>query len=139
KELRAVKGVTAIIYDQECATERRRKRKRDLAPRANRRIAINPRICEDCGDCSRASNCLAVEPIETPFGRKRRIDQSACNQDFSCVEGFCPSFVSLIGAEPARPAAITLPPLPPEPSLPAIQGEAWNLLIAGVGGQGVSS
>ena len=139
KQLRAVKGVTAIIYDQECATERRRKRKRDLAPHANRRIAINPRICEDCGDCSRASNCLAVEPIETPFGRKRRIDQSACNQDFSCVEGFCPSFVSLIGAEPARPAAITLPPLPPEPSLPAIQGEAWNLLIAGVGGQGVSS
>jgi indolepyruvate ferredoxin oxidoreductase len=139
RELRQVKGVTAIIYDQECATERRRKRKRDLAPKAERRVAINPRVCEDCGDCSRASNCIAVEPLETEFGRKRQIDQSACNQDLSCVQGFCPSFVTLLGATPVEhePAALSAPP--PEPRRPEIGEEPWNLLLAGVGGQGVSS
>ena len=139
KELRAVKGVTAIIYDQECATERRRKRKRDLAPRAERRVVINPRVCEDCGDCSRASNCLAVEPVETRFGRKRRIDQSGCNQDLSCVQGFCPSFVTLVGARPAEHVVGAAMPDPPEPARPVVGAEPWNLLLAGVGGQGVSS
>ena len=139
KELRTVKGVTAIIYDQECATERRRKRKRDLAPKAERRVMINPRVCEDCGDCSRASNCLAVEPVDTEFGRKRKIDQSACNQDLSCVNGFCPSFVTLVGAKPAEHHVAASGAAPPEPTRPEVQGEAWNLLMAGVGGQGVSS
>ena len=141
RELRETPGVTVLIYDQQCATERRRKRKRGLQPQATRRAVINPRVCEDCGDCSRTSNCLAVEPVETPFGRKRAIDQSACNQDFSCVEGFCPSFVTLVGAEPVKPK----PPVPadglPDPALPEPrEGEsAYNILIAGVGGQGVTA
>ncbi|WP_135467562.1 indolepyruvate ferredoxin oxidoreductase family protein [Crenalkalicoccus roseus] len=141
RALRETPGVTVLIYDQQCATERRRKRKRGLQPQAARRAVINPRVCEDCGDCSRASNCLAVEPVETPFGRKRAIDQSACNQDLSCVEGFCPSFVTLEGAEPVRPE----PPLPagplPEPARAEVrEGEsAYNILIAGVGGQGVTA
>ncbi len=142
RKLRETPGVTVLIYDQECATERRRKRKRDLAPKATRRAVINHRVCEDCGDCSRTSNCLAVEPVETPFGRKRRIDQSACNQDFSCVEGFCPSFVTLEGAEPAKPApkplaaaGDLLDPALPEPG----EDGAWNILLAGVGGQGVTA
>jgi indolepyruvate ferredoxin oxidoreductase len=139
RSLREVPGVTAIIYDQECATERRRKRKRDLAPKAERRVMINPRVCEDCGDCSRASNCLAVEPIETEFGRKRAIDQSACNQDLSCVQGFCPSFVTLVGARPAEHVVAATGAEPPEPTRPVIGAEPWNLLMAGVGGQGVSS
>jgi indolepyruvate ferredoxin oxidoreductase len=140
KMLREVPGVSVLIYDQQCATERRRQRKRDLAPKATRRAVINPRVCEDCGDCSRASNCIAVEPIETQWGRKRRIDQSACNQDLSCVEGFCPSFLTLEGAEPAKPALPRLGAPPPEPDLPEpAPGEAWNLLLAGVGGQGVTA
>ena len=142
RRLRETPGVTVLIYDQECATERRRKRKRDLAPKAARRAVINTRVCEDCGDCSRTSNCLAVEPVETPFGRKRRIDQSACNQDFSCVEGFCPSFVTLEGAEPAKPEpkGIAVVGDLPDPALPE-PGEdgAWNILLAGVGGQGVTA
>ena len=140
REFRETPGVTVILYDQECATERRRKRKRDLAPKAETRVAINPRVCEDCGDCSRVSNCLAVEPLDTPFGRKRAIDQSACNQDYSCVEGFCPSFVTLVGAKPAEHhVAASGAATPPDPTLPEIQGEAWNALLAGVGGQGVTA
>ena len=138
RRLREVEGTTVIIYDQECATERRRKRKRGLAEKATRRVMINPRVCEDCGDCSVQSNCIAVEPIETPFGRKRRIDQSNCNQDFSCIQGFCPSFVTLVGAEPVRPAAPHALNPPAEP-VRAEQTEAWNLVIAGVGGQGVTA
>jgi indolepyruvate ferredoxin oxidoreductase len=139
RELREMKGVTAILYDQECATERRRHRKRGTAPKATKRVVINPRVCEDCGDCSRASNCLAVEPMETAFGRKRHIDQSACNQDFSCLDGFCPSFVSLEGAEPAKAAAPVTPGALPEPASPALRDGAWNILLAGVGGQGVTA
>jgi indolepyruvate ferredoxin oxidoreductase len=143
RRLRETPGVTVLIYDQECATERRRKRKRDLAPQATRRAIINPRVCEDCGDCSRTSNCLAVEPVETPFGRKRRIDQSACNQDLSCVDGFCPSFVTLVGAQPAKPPVkpISFTGTLPDPVLPEPrEGEsAWNILLAGVGGQGVTA
>jgi len=141
RELREVPGVTVLIYDQQCATERRRKRKRGTQAASDRRVAINPRVCEDCGDCSRASNCLAVEPIETEWGRKRVIDQSACNQDQSCVEGFCPSFVTLLGAEPVKKPVPTLDATPPEPVRPdAREGEpAWNILLAGVGGQGVTA
>jgi indolepyruvate ferredoxin oxidoreductase len=141
KELRGFPGVTALIYDQECATERRRKRKRGTAAQAERRAVINPRVCEDCGECSRVSNCIAVEPLATPWGRKRRIDQSACNQDLSCVTAFCPSFVTLVGAEPAKPKPVVAPDgALPDPVLPEpVDGKAWNLLIAGVGGQGVTA
>jgi indolepyruvate ferredoxin oxidoreductase len=141
RELREVPGVTVLIYDQQCATERRRKRKRGTQAVAVKRVAINPRVCEDCGDCSRTSNCLAVEPIETEFGRKRAIDQSACNQDLSCVEGFCPSFVTLVGAEPVKkPVPVTADNLPEPPRAEPREGEpAWNILLAGVGGQGVTA
>jgi indolepyruvate ferredoxin oxidoreductase len=140
RALRETPGVSVLIYDQQCATERRRQRKRDLAPKALRRAVINPRVCEDCGDCSRASNCIAVEPIETEWGRKRRIDQSACNQDLSCLQGFCPSFLTLEGAEPAMPPLPVFDSEPPAPTLPEpAPGEAWNLLLCGVGGQGVTA
>ncbi|SFL16758.1 indolepyruvate ferredoxin oxidoreductase family protein [Falsiroseomonas stagni] len=141
RELRAVKGVSALIYDQECATERRRKRKRGTAAVAERRAVINPRVCEDCGECSRVSNCIAVEPLETPWGRKRKIEQSGCNQDLSCVQAFCPSFVTLLGAEPARPASPARPDgALPDPVLPLpVDGRAWNVMVAGVGGQGVTA
>jgi indolepyruvate ferredoxin oxidoreductase len=140
KMLRETPGVSVLLYDQQCATERRRERKRDLAPKATRRAVINPRVCEDCGDCSRASNCIAVEPIATEWGRKRRIDQSACNQDLSCVEGFCPSFLTLEGAEVAKPALPVFESEPPAPALPeAAPGEAWNILLCGVGGQGTTA
>jgi indolepyruvate ferredoxin oxidoreductase len=141
KELRGVPGVSVLIYDQECATERRRKRKRGTAARAERRAVINPRVCEDCGECSRVSNCIAVEPLATPWGRKRKIDQSACNQDLSCVQGFCPSFVTLVGAEPAKPKQVAAPSgTLPDPVLPEpLDGAAWNVMVAGVGGQGVTA
>ncbi len=143
EELRATPGVTVLIYDQMCATERRRKRKRGQLPAAPRRVFINPAVCEGCGDCSAKSNCLSVEPLETEFGRKRQINQSSCNQDYSCVEGFCPSFVSLYDAEPAPAAAPreTLPSetLPvPRPASPEHDG-VWNILFAGVGGGGVTT
>jgi indolepyruvate ferredoxin oxidoreductase len=137
----AAEGVSVLIYDQQCATERRRKRKRGKQAAAVKRAVINPRVCEDCGDCSAKSNCLAVEPLETEFGRKRQIDQSACNQDLSCVNGFCPSFVTLVGAEPVKPAmphagaALAEPPHPE----PRAGEPAYNILLAGVGGQGVTA
>ncbi|MBK1659389.1 indolepyruvate ferredoxin oxidoreductase family protein [Paracraurococcus ruber] len=141
RELREVPGVTVLIYDQQCATERRRKRKRGTQAAAEKRVAINPRVCEDCGDCSRTSNCLAVEPIETAFGRKRQIDQTACNQDLSCVEGFCPSFVTLVGAEPVKKKPPVAGGALPEPAPAEVrEGEpAYNILLAGVGGQGVTA
>jgi indolepyruvate ferredoxin oxidoreductase len=141
RALREVPGVSALIYDQECATERRRKRKRGTAAQAERRAVINPRVCEDCGECSRVSNCIAVEPLATPWGRKRKIEQSACNQDLSCVQGFCPSFVTLLGAEPARPKGVAAPDGSlPDPVLPEpVDGRAWNILVAGIGGQGVTA
>jgi indolepyruvate ferredoxin oxidoreductase len=141
RELRELQGVSILIYDQQCATERRRKRKRGTQAVALKRVAINPRVCEDCGDCSRTSNCLAVEPIETEFGRKRQIDQSACNQDLSCVEGFCPSFVTLVGAEPVKKPVPKLGEALPEPAAaePRAGEPAWNILLAGVGGQGVTA
>ncbi|HKX94379.1 MAG TPA: indolepyruvate ferredoxin oxidoreductase family protein, partial [Methylibium sp.] len=145
REYRELKGTTAIIYDQTCATEKRRRRKRGKLATPDRTVVINEAVCEGCGDCSVQSNCLSVEPVETEFGRKRRINQSSCNKDYSCLKGFCPSFVTVSGAtlkkprvgqssDPAHdPAA--LPPLP-EPVLPGAE-QAWGILVAGVGGTGV--
>ncbi|MEO0999110.1 MAG: indolepyruvate ferredoxin oxidoreductase family protein, partial [Pseudomonadota bacterium] len=137
KEIREVEGVSAIVYIQTCAAEKRRRRKRGKFPDPDRRVFINPAVCEGCGDCGVQSNCVSILPLETEFGRKRQIDQSSCNKDFSCLKGFCPSFVTLEGAKVKKAAAaeIALPDLP-EPALPAIEG-THNLVITGVGGTGV--
>jgi indolepyruvate ferredoxin oxidoreductase len=130
-------GTTVIIYDQTCAAEKRRRRKRGLLPDPDRRVIINPAVCEGCGDCSVQSNCVSVEPQETEFGRKRRINQSSCNKDFSCVKGFCPSFVTVDGVELRKPEkkALDLSGIP-EPAVPALT-EATNILVTGIGGTGV--
>jgi len=137
EHLREVPGCTAIIYDQTCAAELRRRRKRGLAPDPDKRAFINPLVCEGCGDCSVQSNCIAVEPLETQWGRKRKINQSACNKDFSCVEGFCPSFVTVHGGTLKKPA---LPDLDAsdlsQPKLARLDG-VYNVAITGVGGTGV--
>ncbi|MGB0505312.1 MAG: indolepyruvate ferredoxin oxidoreductase family protein [Pikeienuella sp.] len=137
ERLRDVKGVTALIYVQTCAAEKRRRRKRGKFPDIDKRVYINPEVCEGCGDCGVASNCVSVAPLDTELGRKRQIDQSACNKDFSCVNGFCPSFVTLHGATPKKETAGTfaLPDLS-EPQLPIIDG-VWNTVTTGVGGTGV--
>jgi indolepyruvate ferredoxin oxidoreductase len=140
RELRDLSGVTAIVYDQTCAAEKRRRRKRGRFPDPPRRVVINDLVCEGCGDCSAASNCLSVVPVETEFGRKRAIDQSSCNKDFSCLKGFCPSFVTVEGGSLRKRAAgdlaeEDLPPLP-EPSLPGL-AEPYGILVTGVGGTGV--
>ncbi|MBI5255263.1 MAG: indolepyruvate ferredoxin oxidoreductase family protein [Burkholderiales bacterium] len=141
REFRELKGCTAIIYDQTCATEKRRRRKRGTMAESDSRVVINELVCEGCGDCSEQSNCLSVEPVETPYGRKRRINQSTCNKDFSCVKGFCPSFVTVQGGTLRRPKAApgadlaALPPLP-EPTLPLAE-QPWGIVVAGVGGTGV--
>jgi indolepyruvate ferredoxin oxidoreductase len=137
REMQQMAGVSAIIYIQTCAAEKRRRRKRGAFPDPDRRVFINPDVCEGCGDCGVQSNCVAIVPLDTEFGRKRAIDQSACNKDFSCLAGFCPSFVTLEGAKVRRPAPgdFLLPELP-EPQLPAIRG-TWNLVVTGVGGTGV--
>ncbi|MBB3937994.1 indolepyruvate ferredoxin oxidoreductase family protein [Aureimonas phyllosphaerae] len=136
--LRDVPGVSAIVYDQTCASEKRRRRKRGLLPDPDLRIAINPAVCEGCGDCSVQSNCLSVEPLETEWGRKRQINQSTCNKDTSCLKGFCPSFVTLEGAKPKTRAARAAPDLAgiPDPVLPDL-AEPCNIAITGVGGTGV--
>jgi len=137
RHLRKVKGCTAIIYDQTCAAELRRRRKRGMAPDPDKRAFINPLVCEGCGDCSVQSNCISIEPLETKFGRKRKINQSSCNKDFSCVEGFCPSFVTVHGGELKKPE---LPELDtstlPTPKTPKLDG-VYNIAITGVGGTGV--
>jgi indolepyruvate ferredoxin oxidoreductase len=141
RDLREIEGVTAIIYDQTCAAEKRRRRKRGTYPDPDQRVFINEAVCEGCGDCSTQSNCLSVEPVETEFGRKRHIDQSSCNKDFSCVNGFCPSFVTVHGAKPRRLKAKLDPmtrPLP-VPALPVLGAEPFNILIAGVGGTGITA
>jgi indolepyruvate ferredoxin oxidoreductase len=142
KQLREIKGCTVIVYDQTCATEKRRRRKRGTMVDPAKRVVINELVCEGCGDCSVQSNCLSVEPVETEFGRKRRINQNTCNKDYSCVKGFCPSFITVEGGQmkskkkdAAKPNPFALPPLP-EPALPLAEAP-WGIVVAGVGGTGV--
>ncbi|WP_144107175.1 indolepyruvate ferredoxin oxidoreductase family protein [Paraburkholderia sp. BCC1886] len=147
RHLREQRGVSAIIYDQTCAAEKRRRRKRGKLIDPPRRVVINPAVCEGCGDCSVQSNCIAIEPLETELGRKRAVNQSSCNKDTSCLKGFCPSFVEVAGLEPAKPDtqrikrleaqwASRLPP-------PAASAQTWALaqsariVVAGIGGTGV--
>jgi indolepyruvate ferredoxin oxidoreductase len=141
RELREFEGVSVLVYDQACAAEARRKRKRGLVEDPSRRIFINELVCEGCGDCSAASNCLSVEPSETEFGRKRRINQSTCNKDYSCADGSCPAFVSVIGGElRGRPPADfgTLLDAIPAP-LPSEASGVYNVVLTGVGGTGVTT
>jgi len=143
RELRTVPGVSVLIYDQACAAEKRRKRKRGTYPDPARRIFINQAVCEGCGDCSAQSNCLSIYPVDTSLGRKRKIDQSSCNKDYSCVKGFCPSFVTVEGGELKRPQALVqshdfdgrIAALP-SPKLATLD-ESFDLVVAGVGGTGV--
>ncbi|HHA2974221.1 TPA: indolepyruvate ferredoxin oxidoreductase family protein [Stenotrophomonas maltophilia] len=140
KRLREVKGVSILIYEQTCATEKRRRRKRGKLEDPAKRVMINSLVCEGCGDCGKKSFCVSVLPKETEFGRKRDIDQSNCNKDYSCVNGFCPSFVTVHGGQPRkgskRDASTLLDNLP----APVVRGtleQPWNILITGVGGTGV--
>jgi indolepyruvate ferredoxin oxidoreductase len=143
RELRELKGVSAIVYEQTCAAEKRRRRKRGLATDPDQRVFINPEVCEGCGDCSVQSNCMSVLPLETELGRKRQIDQSSCNKDYSCVNGFCPSFVTVTGAKVAvrgcddqRHLDELLAKLP-EPPLAPLEAHGYNVLVCGIGGTGV--
>ena len=143
KRYREVPGVTAIVYEQTCAAEKRRRRKRGDFPDPPKRIFINPRVCEGCGDCSKASNCISVEPLETEFGRKRKINQSSCNKDYSCTKGFCPSFVELENPVLQKPDAEKIKAVEeglfaklPEPQQPALT-DVTNIYVAGIGGLGV--
>ncbi|UWR16863.1 indolepyruvate ferredoxin oxidoreductase family protein [Sulfitobacter sp. M368] len=137
KHFEKVEGVSAIVYIQTCAAEKRRRRKRGLFPDPDKRVFINDAVCEGCGDCGVQSNCVSIVPNETELGRKRAIDQSSCNKDFSCVKGFCPSFVTLEGAKIRKDPTteLTIPDLP-MPNLPKIDG-THNVVITGVGGTGV--
>ncbi len=137
KDMATKEGVSAIVYIQTCAAEKRRRRKRGLFPDPDKRVFINTDVCEGCGDCGVQSNCVSIVPAETELGRKRAIDQSSCNKDFSCVKGFCPSFVTLEGATVRKEATaeINIPDLP-MPDLPAINC-THNVVITGVGGTGV--
>ncbi|WP_158044204.1 indolepyruvate ferredoxin oxidoreductase family protein [Skermanella pratensis] len=146
REMREVKGTSVLIYDQTCAAEKRRRRKRKIMVDPPKRVMINEQVCEGCGDCSKKSNCLSVVPVETEFGRKRQIDQSTCNKDFSCVKGFCPSFVTVHGGQLRKPkpatagkpaagdavAEMTLP----EPARPGLD-HPYGILVTGIGGTGV--
>ena len=147
RNLREHKGTTVIIYEQTCATEKRRRRKRGTLVEPAKRVVINPLVCEGCGDCSVQSNCLSVEPLQTEFGRKRQINQSSCNMDYSCVKGFCPSFVTVHGGQLKKPrnagkafsgaAGGPLSSLAvPQPLIP-VADSAWGIVVGGVGGTGV--
>jgi indolepyruvate ferredoxin oxidoreductase len=139
QELAKIPGVTVLIYDQTCAAEKRRRRKRGRFPDPDKRVIINDLVCEGCGDCGVKSNCVSVQPLETEWGRKRTIDQSSCNKDYSCVKGFCPSFVTVYGAKLKQGVGVAadhdLKPLP-EPTLPAI-GKTYDIIVTGVGGTGI--
>jgi indolepyruvate ferredoxin oxidoreductase len=138
RTLRDVQGVTVLLYDQTCAAEKRRRRKRGKFPDPAKRVVINELVCEGCGDCGVKSNCVSVAPVETEFGRKRTIDQSSCNKDYSCVNGFCPSFVTVEGGslrKPKKAAAGDFPALP-DPT-PASAAQPYGILITGIGGTGV--
>jgi indolepyruvate ferredoxin oxidoreductase len=139
QELATIPGVTVLIYDQTCAAEKRRRRKRGRFPDPDKRVIINDLVCEGCGDCGVKSNCVSVQPLETEWGRKRTIDQSSCNKDFSCLKGFCPSFVTVHGAKLKQGTGVAADhdrkPLP-EPSLPAIR-QTYDIIVTGVGGTGI--
>lgn len=141
EELKQIKGTTALIYDQTCAAEKRRRRKRGLMVDPQKRIFINETVCEGCGDCSKKSNCLSVTPLTTEWGTKRVIDQSSCNKDYSCVNGFCPSFVSVIGGKLRKPESSQVPEGLfadlPVPQYPKLTHEPYDIFITGVGGTGV--
>ena len=150
REFREIAGTTVIIYDQTCATEKRRRRKRGTLVDPAKRVVINELVCEGCGDCSVQSNCISVEPLETEFGRKRQINQSTCNKDISCVNGFCPSLVTVEGGKlrkkrDTQSASAKSHPQQAWPELAAPahmpvlhnQGDAWGIIVAGVGGTGV--
>jgi len=142
REFREIKGCSVIIYDQTCATEKRRRRKRGTLVDPAKRVVINELVCEGCGDCGVQSNCLSVEPLETEFGRKRQINQSTCNKDYSCVKGFCPSFVTVEGGQLRKkakgkgPSPFELGALP-DPTGPDMLSGVWGIVVAGVGGTGV--
>jgi indolepyruvate ferredoxin oxidoreductase len=139
--LAAIAGVTVLIYDQTCAAEKRRRRKRGTFPDPDKRVVINDLVCEGCGDCGVKSNCVSVQPAETEFGRKRRIDQSSCNKDYSCIKGFCPSFVTVEGAKlkkgqgVAEPASLGSLPEPQIAALPT--GGTYSVIVTGIGGTGI--
>ncbi len=140
RALRETPGLTVLIYDQTCAAEKRRRRKRGRYPEPPERVFINEAVCEGCGDCSEQSNCVSVQPVETEFGRKRRIDQSSCNKDFSCLKGFCPSFVTVRGAVPRKAAKVArddslFAHLPM--TAPHLLDAPYSVLITGIGGTGV--
>ena len=144
REFREIPGTTVIIYDQTCATEKRRRRKRGTMVDPAVRVVINDLVCEGCGDCSVKSNCLSVEPLETEFGRKRAINQSTCNKDYSCVNGFCPSFITVEGGQlkkkaksQAKVSPFELGALPEPVQMQPEVGGAWGIVVAGVGGTGV--
>ncbi|HUC48510.1 MAG TPA: indolepyruvate ferredoxin oxidoreductase family protein [Xanthobacteraceae bacterium] len=139
KKLAEVPGVTILIYDQTCAAEKRRRRKRHTFPDPDKRVIINELVCEGCGDCGVQSNCVSVQPLETEWGRKRTIDQSSCNKDFSCVKGFCPSFVTVHGAKLRKGKGVAADhdtAQLPDPKLPAID-QTYNIIVTGVGGTGI--
>lgn len=144
RELSEIPGVTVLVYDQTCAAEKRRRRKKNTFPDPQRRMVINQAVCEGCGDCGVQSNCLSVLPLETPLGRKRQIEQSSCNKDYSCVEGFCPSFVSVVGGGLKKPAAKQVDLARIDAMLAAFPkpraydfDKPFEMLVAGVGGTGV--
>lgn len=143
EDLKGTPGTTALIYDQTCAAEKRRRRKRGLLEDPNRRLFIHEGVCEGCGDCGQKSNCLSVVPQETEWGRKRAIDQSSCNKDYSCVNGFCPSFVSVVGGKIRKMKPVSADKNPfdeiPEPVLPLIGSQPFDVFITGVGGTGVTT
>ncbi len=140
RELREVPGVSVLLYDQTCAAEKRRRRKRGTLPDPDKRVVINELVCEGCGDCGVQSNCVSIQPVETEFGRKRTIDQSSCNKDFSCLNGFCPSFVTVHGGKLRRTAGIAgtgdpLAGVPAPQPFPLEHG--WAAIVDGIGGTGV--
>jgi indolepyruvate ferredoxin oxidoreductase len=143
RELREIPGLTVLVYDQTCAAEKRRRRKRGTFPDPAKRVFINDAVCEGCGDCSDKSNCVSVKPLETELGRKRQIDQSNCNKDFSCLNGFCPSFVSVHGGTPAKARRPQLKLVKDDPfaslPLPTLRplSESYGILVTGIGGTGV--
>ncbi|MEO5695070.1 MAG: indolepyruvate ferredoxin oxidoreductase family protein, partial [Usitatibacter sp.] len=138
RDLREIQGTSVLIYDQTCAAEKRRRRKRGTFPDPQKRVVINELVCEGCGDCSVKSNCLSVAPLETEFGRKRTIDQSSCNKDYSCVKGFCPSFVTVEGGGLRKKKSVVSEVMAalPAPTLPTLE-RPYGIMVTGVGGTGV--